>query len=182
MQRRGFCPFNQNCRYSHRCSVCGDSRHNSSNCRKQTNVTSSYGSTPPYTYKNNTHQPYTFGTAHNSTFSLTTKGNARQYYTTLDLPTPIKVNRLAKLLEGYDCIKTQYLIKGFSSGFELAFEGIRVPHFSKNSDSRNKNSKIVQDKLEKEIALGRIAGSFESPQLKNFQVSPLAVLPKRSPG
>ena len=110
-QRRRFCPFNQNCRYSYRCSVCGDSRHNSSNCRKQTNVTSSYGSTPPYTYKNNTHQPYTFGTAHNSTFSPTTKGNARQYYSTTtggDLPTPIKVNRLAELLEGYDSIKPQY--------------------------------------------------------------------------
>ena len=100
----------------------------------------------------------------------------------LDLPTPIKVNRLAELLEGYDSIKTQYLIEGFSSGFELGFEGIRVPHFSKNSDSSNKNSKIVQDKLEKEIALGRIAGPFKSPPFKNFQISPLAVIPKRSPG
>ena len=40
----------------------------------------------------------------------------------------------------------------------------------------------MHDKLEKQIALGRIAAPFKSPPFKKFQVSPLAVIPKRSPG
>ena len=41
---------------------------------------------------------------------------------------------------------------------------------------------IVDDKLAKEITAGRIAGPFSSPPLEDFRVSPLGVVPKKSPG
>ena len=37
-QGRGFCPFKQNCKFAHRCSSCGDTRHHHTACRKQSHM------------------------------------------------------------------------------------------------------------------------------------------------
>ncbi|KAJ1154308.1 hypothetical protein NDU88_007061 [Pleurodeles waltl] len=41
---------------------------------------------------------------------------------------------------------------------------------------------VVQEKLEKERQLGRVAGPFTQPPLPNFIVSPLGIVPKKEQG
>ena len=38
------------------------------------------------------------------------------------LPTPIDIDRLSSLLDGYDPSKVKYLVKGFSEGFHIMSE------------------------------------------------------------
>ena len=37
-QRQGFCPFKQICKFAHRCSSCGDTRHHHTACQKQSHM------------------------------------------------------------------------------------------------------------------------------------------------
>ena len=70
---------------------------------------------------------------------------------------------------------------GFQSGFSLYFDGNKYPHTSKNLLLAHQNPKVIDDKIKKEIELGRrVAGSFSSPFSRNF-VSPLGVVPKKTP-
>ena len=48
--------------------------------------------------------------------------------------------------------------------------------------SAYENPDVVDEKLRKERELGRIAGPFDSPPLANLRVSPLGVIPKKTPG
>ncbi|KAJ1206227.1 hypothetical protein NDU88_001636 [Pleurodeles waltl] len=41
---------------------------------------------------------------------------------------------------------------------------------------------VVQEKLQKELQLGRVAGPFAQPPLPNFIVSPLGIVPKKEHG
>ena len=68
---------------------------------------------------------------------------------------------------------------GFQSGFSLYFDGNKYPHSSKNLLLAHQNPKVIDDKIKKEVELGRrVAGSFSSPFSRNF-VSQLGVVPKR---
>jgi hypothetical protein len=51
-----------------------------------------------------------------------------------------------------------------------------------NHKSVSVNPSIVAKKLEKELALNRIAGPFNVPPIKNLIVSPLGLVPKKEPG
>ena len=77
---------------------------------------------------------------------------------------------------------TSILSTGFKFGFPLHFRGDRVSFFANNPISAQHNSEIVSAKISKELAAGRLAGPFDSPPLPNFRVSPLGVVPKKSPG
>ena len=96
------------------------------------------------------------------------------------LPTPVKVKVLSKYLEGYS--KADYLIDGFTNGFLLDFEGPDLPLTSNNSSSANSNPAAVEEKISKELSLGRISGPFENKPLANFKCSPLAVREKQDTG
>ena len=93
--RKGFCAFRHNCKYAHRCSNCGDTRHTSSACRRQ-GVFSSQNRNPNYH----------FGA----------KSENKRYNST-----PIKVNELDQTLYGYNTEKRRFLVDGFSQGFTLEF-------------------------------------------------------------
>ena len=41
---------------------------------------------------------------------------------------------------------------------------------------------VVDLKIEKELLAGRLSGPFEMPPLSPFRVSPLRVIPKKTPG
>ena len=43
--------------------------------------------------------------------------------------TPIIANRLAEYLNGYDRVKAEFLIQGFSDGFKIPFQGHRLFRF-----------------------------------------------------
>ena len=95
-------------------------------------------------------------------------------------PSPVMANTLNKFLRGYPFRKN--IIDGFTFGFQLHFDGSDIKLDSRNSSSATLNPKHVDDKLQNELALGRIAGPFDTPPLANFKSSPLALREKHDLG
>ena len=85
-------------------------------------------------------------------------------------------------LQGYDSNLKDYLIQGFTWGFRLGCTNEPSATISPNHQSILKYAKIVDEKLDTENRLGRIAGPFESPPYEHFVCSPLAIIPKSVPG
>ena len=86
------------------------------------------------------------------------------------------------LLCGYDVHVVSLLYNGFTLGFPLHFSGERISFCSKNLASAYEHPEIVSAKLDKELKANRIAGPFQEPPFPNFRVSPLGVVPKKTPG
>ena len=99
------------------------------------------------------------------------------------LPTPIRQNVLDQLLIGYDKSEIEYLNSGFKKGFSIEYVGDRVSRLSKNLISCFEKPEEVQKKLQKETALGRIAGPFlEPPFQADYIISPIGIVPKSETG
>ena len=98
------------------------------------------------------------------------------------LPTPVNVAVLSRVLLGYNSRIAYRLIKGFSEGFKINYQGPRITTTAPNLGSAYENPDVVDDKLRKERELGRIAGPFDSPPFANLRISPLGVIPKKTPG
>ena len=77
------------------------------------------------------------------------------------LPTPINSNVLSKYLFGYE--HADYIIKGFREGFMLKFDGPEMAVTSQNSYSAFQNVSVVNDKIQSELSMNRLAGPFNSP-------------------
>ena len=77
--------------------------------------------------------------------------------------TPVKVDRLDFLLQGYQSHLATYLVNGFRYGFRIQFIGDRTRFESPNLKSALQNPELVMSKLQKEISAGRIAGPFTRP-------------------
>ncbi len=71
---------------------------------------------------------------------------------------------------------------GFHHGFSINYHGPQNTSHAKNHRSALTNPEIVSAELLKDIALGRIAGPFQTPPLINFRVSPLGLVPKKEQG
>ena len=99
-----------------------------------------------------------------------------------NLPTPIKVERLISMLSGYNHSTEEFLYSGFSFGFPIHFEGIRVSSAAKNLISASQHPTVVDTKIRKELDSQRLAGPFQFPPLHPFRISPLGVVPKKTPG
>ena len=98
------------------------------------------------------------------------------------LPTPIRVNKLRAYLEGYPISSKDYLINGFSTGFSLDYVGPRMASKCINLLSALQKPDAVDDKLAKELKLGRIVGPFLTRPLPSLHISPLGLIPKKTPG
>lgn len=98
------------------------------------------------------------------------------------MTTPINVDKLREYLQGYSSDKLSYLIQGFTNGFHLHFQGERRPQISPNLQSALINPNIVQNKIDKEVELGRVKGPFPTIPLKNLKLSPLGLVPKKTRG
>lgn len=98
----------------------------------------------------------------------------------LQLITPIKVSALAPFLQNYPL--AQYLINGFSKGFKLGYIGQLKASTSPNLKSCEENPEIVHKKLKVELDTGRVKGPFDVPPLPNLRISPIGLVPKKSPG
>ena len=95
----------------------------------------------------------------------------------------MNTHRLAELLQHYDSGKGQYLLQGFTNGFELHYTGSRKFQDCKNLCSAIDNPTEFCEKILKEIRLGRILSSFKTPPLPDLQCSPLGLVPKKgNPG
>ena len=98
------------------------------------------------------------------------------------LPTPVKVNRLAIYLTGYENKLQKHLIDGFTFGFRLHYQGPYKASCTKNLISAMQHPEVVDSKLIKERQSGCILGPFNYPPFSNLRVSPLGVIPKKAPG
>ena len=94
----------------------------------------------------------------------------------------MRIERLLPLLCGYDAQVVSFLQNGFTFGFPLHFSGPRVSFWAKNLASAYQNPKIVSAKLDKELQAHRIPGPFKAPPFPTFRVSPLGLVPKKTPG
>ena len=62
------------------------------------------------------------------------------------------------------------------------YSGPRLPVISKNLTSAHQHPLVLQDKIDKEVEQGRIAGPFKTPPMHNFHISPVGVVPKADGG
>ena len=93
------------------------------------------------------------------------------------------MSALAFYLKGYDNKLANNLITGFTFGFKLHYRGNENYERSpQNLLSAYAHPEIVDCKLTKERELDRIKGPFKQPLFLNFLVSPLGVIPKKTPG
>ena len=83
-------------------------------------------------------------------------------------PTPVKPDRLAFYLKGYNNAFSGYLIQGFFHGFSIRYFGSLFVIRSQNLKSARDNPTSVNDKLSKELTAGRIVGPFDVPPFEPF--------------
>ena len=78
------------------------------------------------------------------------------------LPTPVKHNVLECMLQGYDCRSKTFLVLGFKYGFRINSSIDIDPRkgLYENHKSVNDNVFIIHTQLDKEKALGGIAGPY----------------------
>lgn len=106
--------------------------------------------------------------------NLSTKG---KHY---PLSTPVNVNSLEKVIDGHpNRTLVNQLCHNLRYGACVGYTGPRVPRFCKNLPTALAQPDIVTSNLAKEVALGRIAGPYDSPPFTNFQVSPIGLVPKK---
>ena len=102
-----------------------------------------------------------------------------------NIVTPICIAVLDHILEGYDPILRKFLVAGFRQGFRIGALGT-IPVFdinTRNLQSAFKFPAVIDEKIAKELALGRICGPYNDvPMLPNYRISPLGVVPKKAPG
>lgn len=75
-----------------------------------------------------------------------------------------------------------YLLNGFSYGFSIRCAGVRKSRIARNLQSALEQPMVMSVKLEKEWSAGRIVGPFAVPPFDIFLLSPLGVIPKKTPG
>ena len=98
------------------------------------------------------------------------KGQSPAFPLSGALPTPVKVERLAYYLEGYNVQTYEELLSGFLHGFCLHFHGPQISQVSTNLLSAAQHPEIVDSKLAKEVLAGRVLGPFKHPPFDNFSV------------
>ena len=87
-----------------------------------------------------------------------------------------------QFLSGHDIPTVNFLSLGFTEGFSLHFEGTLQSFEAPNLLSARQNTVAVDAKLQKELEAGRLAGPFCSPPFEIFHISPLSLVPKKTPG
>lgn len=99
-----------------------------------------------------------------------------------NIRTPVKACCLYDILEGYDNDTRDYLYQGFLNGFKIPYEGDLPSSSTKNLKSAYEMPQQILEKINTEITSGRIAGPFSSEPFKHFIISPVGVVPKKTPG
>ncbi|XP_053403684.1 uncharacterized protein LOC123554801 [Mercenaria mercenaria] len=95
---------------------------------------------------------------------------------------PINIQFLEIWLSKYKSHDANILLNGFKHGFRLNYSGPRQARVSKNLKSVKQQPELAQQKIQKEVDAGRVAGPFTVSPFKNLQISPIGLVPKKSPG
>ncbi len=80
-----------------------------------------------------------------------------------------------------DSTKKSYIIERFTHGFRINYEGDDEAVQSKNSKAALEQTAAVDEKLEKELAAGKIWGPFNKSPLPHFKCCTLSVREKSTP-
>ena len=101
-----------------------------------------------------------------------------------NMPTPVSHIALSRILCGYDEDLMQFIINGFRNGFRIGCYGLKSQtSMVKNLKSADEFPSVVDQKISKELQLGRIIGPYdEPPHVQNYKISPLGVVPKKTAG
>ncbi|XP_053398262.1 uncharacterized protein LOC128556673 [Mercenaria mercenaria] len=93
--------------------------------------------------------------------------------------TLVKVEALGEFIKRYpNKADAKLLVDGFKFGFKLQYSGPRDFSDAKNLKSAYSNKLALQEKLDKEVNLGRISGPHPNPPFCNLRISPKGVVPK----
>ncbi len=93
---------------------------------------------------------------------------------------PVSPSRFDSLLDGFP--RREYVVHGFSHGFQSHFQGPDTGLQSRNSHAALANPDAVDTKLGAELTSRRVAGPFDQPPFDNFKCSPLSIREKSTPG
>ena len=161
----------RDCNYTHGCSFCKKEGHSQQVCKAKVAYNRTHCKAPL--------KQHDFSTGASNTLTQPTSTTK-----TYVLPTPVKPNVLALLLQGYDKNLTNALVTGFTCGFRIpcSFPSDPPKHEYENHRSVRDNLDNVQQKLNKEKAKHRIAGPFVSDPFPNMVYSPLGIVPKKKQG
>ena len=95
--------------------------------------------------------------------------------------TPVKPKTLENLLSAskYPRDKTQFLVKGFSQGFRIGYQGDRfIKRYAPNLRLSVGTPVTLWNKVIKEVEKGRYAGPFKEVPFEHFIQSPIGLVPK----
>ena len=94
---------------------------------------------------------------------------------------PINIEKLKeKLSASYpDSRLADYLIQGFTYGFDIGYSGKRFPLRSKNLHSARTNASAVTEAISKELSCGHVVRPFRKTPFENLHCSSLAAVPKK---
>ena len=104
-------------------------------------------------------------------------------YNWQQIVTPIKVDCLREWLfdSKYDKVKMQFLVRGFTQGFDLGYRGPEnIVHTARNLLLRVGSPTELWNKIMLEVKAGRYAGTYLKRDLpmKYFKQSPIGLVPK----
>ena len=102
-----------------------------------------------------------------------------QLLTPQNTPSPIKVDALIHALAGYDQEEVDFLENGFRNGFSLFSTVDNTSYVAPNAKAALDNPQAVNEKLNKELSMGRIAGPYPVKPCLNFKGSPLNIRSKK---
>ena len=95
--------------------------------------------------------------------------------------TPVNIANLKELFDqsGYDKGKADFLIQGFSQGFDIGYAGPReVKQTSPNLKITVGSEEELWNKVIKEVKLKRYAGPFKMIPFEHYIQSPIGLVPK----
>lgn len=111
------------------------------------------------------------------------QGSAPSNFDLSNLATsPIDLTTLELELASYDSLDRECILDGFKNGFPLHYSGPHIALDTKNLKSATDLPHIVQEKINKEIIEGRVAGPFSERPMDTLRVSPIGLVPKKTPG
>ena len=94
--------------------------------------------------------------------------------------TPVNVEVLRFELAGYpDLTMKDYLLNGFTHGFDIGYKGPRRAVQCQNQLSASANPEHITEAIKKELLRGHTAGPFLSPPFKDLHCSSLGAVPKK---
>ena len=95
--------------------------------------------------------------------------------------TPIRVDRLTPFLAGHpDQAFAAYIHQGLTTGFRIGFNCSSTPlrAHSSNHPSARGNGNVIRERIETEVAAGRLYGPISSHMAQATHVSPIGLVPK----